>query len=139
MKVLVTQSCLTLCDPMDCSLSMWPCGRAVLLGSLPLRFSTRAPLPSKASCFVCTCVSLDNSFPSFRQKLTLRSWKQSPFLQQHKVIFIDSKNHNVNISLEPPFNPLQRSSLRTTGYSMLRIMVAQSYRQEVLSPRNYGL
>ena len=91
--------------------------KPLALSAYVLLFSTWVSLPNKASCFVCICVSLDNSIPSFRQKPTLRSWKGSAFLQQYKVIFIDSKNHNVNISLQPPFNPLQRSSLRTTDYA----------------------
>ena len=39
-------------------------GRAFLLGSLTLLLSAQAPFPNKISCFVSTCVSLDNSFPS---------------------------------------------------------------------------
>ena len=49
------------------------CGRAVLLGSLTLLLSTRAPLPNKASCFVSPCVSSDSSFLSVRQEPTLSS------------------------------------------------------------------
>ena len=63
----------------------WDCephGRAVLLGSLTLLLSTPVPLPNKVFCFVSTCVSLDNSFPSVRQEPTLRPWKGFPFLQQ---------------------------------------------------------
>ena len=45
-----------------------PCGRAVLLGSLTLLLSTQVPFPSKISCFVSTCVSLDNLFLSVRQE-----------------------------------------------------------------------
>ena len=48
-----------------------PRGRAVLLGSLTLLLSTRAPLPNKVSCFVSTCVSSDNSFLSVRQEVPL--------------------------------------------------------------------
>ena len=96
--------------------------------------------PSQLSLLVCMHMCLVGQFISeFRQKPILRSWKRSTFLQQYKAIFIASKSHDVNISLEPPFNPLQRSSLRTTDYSMLRIMVTQSYRQEVLSPGSYSL
>ena len=43
------------------------------------------PLPNKISCFVSTCVSLDNSFPSVRQEPSFGPWKGSPFLQQHHV------------------------------------------------------
>ena len=57
-------------------------GRVVLLGSLTLLFSTRGPFPNKISCFVSTCVSLDNSFPSVRQESSFRPWKGSPFQQQ---------------------------------------------------------
>ena len=38
-------------------------------------------LPNKISCFVSTCVSSDNSFPSVRQEPSFRLWKGSPFLQ----------------------------------------------------------
>ena len=58
-----------------------PCGRAVLLGSLTLLLSTQLPFPNKISCFVSTCVSSDNSFPSLRQEPSFRPWKGSPFLQ----------------------------------------------------------
>ena len=51
-----------------------PCGRTVLLGSLTLLLSARVPLPSKGSCFVSSCVSSHNSFPSVRQKP--RPWKR---------------------------------------------------------------
>ena len=59
-----------------------PCGRAVLLGSLTLLVSTQLSLSNKISCFLSTCVFLDNSFPSVGQKPTFGSWKGSPFLQQ---------------------------------------------------------
>ena len=39
-------------------------------------------LPNKISCFVSTCVSSDNSFPSVRQEPSFGPWKGSPFLQQ---------------------------------------------------------
>ena len=50
---------------------------------VPLLFSTRVPFPNKISCFVSTCVSSDDSFPSVRQEPSFRPWKGSPFLQQH--------------------------------------------------------
>ena len=59
-----------------------PRGRAVLLGSLTLLLSTQVPFPNKISCFVSTCVSSDNSFPSVRQEPGFRPWNGSPFLQQ---------------------------------------------------------
>ena len=59
-----------------------PRGRAVLLGSLTLLLSTRVPFPNKISCFVSTCVSSDNSFPSVRQEPSFAPWKGSLFLQQ---------------------------------------------------------
>ena len=55
------------------------CNKAVLLVSLILLLSTWVPLPNKASCFVSTCVSLDNSFLSLRQETTLGPWKGFPF------------------------------------------------------------
>ena len=58
-------------------------GRAVLLGSLTLLLSTWVPFPNKISCFVSTCVSLDNSFMSIKQELSFRLWKGYPFLQQN--------------------------------------------------------
>ena len=56
--------------------------QAVLLGSLTLVLSIRVPFPNKISCFVSTCTSSDNSFPSVRQKPSFGPWKGSPFLQQ---------------------------------------------------------
>ena len=57
--------------------------RTVLLGSFTLLISTWLPLPNKVSCFVSTCVSSDNSFPSVRQEPLFRPWKWSPFMQQN--------------------------------------------------------
>ena len=57
----------------------------VLLVSLTLLLSARVPLPNKISCYVSTCVSLDNSFPSARQEPSFRPWKGSPFLQQNDL------------------------------------------------------
>ena len=59
-----------------------PCGRAVLLGSLTLLLATWVPFPNKISCYVSTCVSLDNSFQSVRQEPSFGPRKGSPFLQQ---------------------------------------------------------
>ena len=53
-------------------------GRAVLLSSLILLLFTRAPLPSKISYFVSPCVSMDNSFQSVRQELTLGPGRGPP-------------------------------------------------------------
>ena len=50
--------------------------------SLTLLLSTQVPFPNKISCFVSTCVSSDNSFPSVRQEPSFRPWKGSAFLQQ---------------------------------------------------------
>ena len=55
----------------------------VLLGSLTMLLSTWVPLPNEVSCFVNTCVSLDNSFLSVRQESGFGPWKGSPFLQQN--------------------------------------------------------
>ena len=60
-------------------------GRAVLMGSLKLLLSTREPFLNKISCFVSTCVSLNNSFPSVRQEPSFGPWKGSPFLQHFQV------------------------------------------------------
>ena len=59
--------------------------RAVLLGSLTLLLFTQAPFPSKISCFVSTCVSLDNSFLSVRQEHSFGPWKGSAFQQQQDI------------------------------------------------------
>ena len=59
-----------------------PHGRAVLLGFLTLLLSTRVPFLNKISCFVSTCLSSDNSFPSVRQEPSYGPWKGSLFLQQ---------------------------------------------------------
>ena len=61
-----------------------PGGRSVLLGSLTLLLSTWVPFLNKISCFVSTCVSSDNSFPSDRQEPSFGPWKGSPFLQQNR-------------------------------------------------------
>ena len=55
-----------------------PRGRAVLLGSLTLLLSNQVPFPNKISCFVSTCVSSDNSFPSVRQEPSFGPWKGTP-------------------------------------------------------------
>ena len=65
-----------------------PRGRAVLLGSLTLLLSTQVPFPNKISCFVSTCVSSDNSFPSVRQEPSFGACKGSPFLQQVEEIYM---------------------------------------------------
>ena len=39
------------------------------------------PFPNKISCFVSTCVSLDNSFPSVRQEPSFGPWNGSPCAQ----------------------------------------------------------
>ena len=44
-----------------------------------------APLPNKVSCFVCMCVSSDNSFLSVRQKPTLEPWKGFLCLQYSQL------------------------------------------------------
>ena len=49
---------------------------------LPYYSLPGCPFPIKSYCFVNTCVSSDNSFPSVRQEPTLGPWKGSPFLQQ---------------------------------------------------------
>ena len=46
----------------------------------------RGPFPNKISCFVSTCVSLDNSFPNIRQEPSFGPWKGSPFLQHNSHI-----------------------------------------------------
>ena len=48
--------------------------------------STWVPFPNKVSCFVSTCVSSDNSFPSVRQEPGFGPWKGSPFLQQMETL-----------------------------------------------------
>ena len=55
-----------------------PYGRAVLLGSLTLLLSTPVPFPNKISCFVSTCVSSDNSFPSVTQEPSLGPGRRPP-------------------------------------------------------------
>ena len=60
-------------------------GRAGLLCSCVLLVPWGI-LPNEIFCFVSTCVSLDNSFPSVRQEPTLRPWKGSLFLQQLSAV-----------------------------------------------------
>ena len=65
----------------------WDCeprGGAVLLGSLSLLLSTKAPLSKKVFCFVSLCISLDHSFLSVRQELTLGPCKGVHFM--HSVV-----------------------------------------------------
>ena len=73
-------------DPITIKPETDPCGRAVLLGSLPLLLSAWVPLPDKVTCFVSTRVSSDNSFLSVRQEPTLGPWKGSPFLQPFGIM-----------------------------------------------------
>ena len=61
-------------NPITINLRLW----AVLLGSLTLLLSTQVPFPNKVSCFVSTCVSLDNSLPSVRQEPSFGPWKGPP-------------------------------------------------------------
>ena len=49
---------------------------------LPYCSPSGCPFPNKISCFVSTCVSSDNLFPSVRQAPSFGPWKGSPFLQQ---------------------------------------------------------
>ena len=58
--------------------------RAVLLGSLTLLLSTQVLFPNTISCFVSTCICLDNSFLNVKQEPSFGPWKGSPFLQQHE-------------------------------------------------------
>ena len=51
-------------------------------------FSPPGTLSNKISCFVSTCVSLDNSFLGVRQEPDFSPWKESPFVQHHQWIFI---------------------------------------------------
>ena len=50
---------------------------------LPYYSLPGCPFPIKSYCFVNTCVSSDNSFPSVRQEPTLGPWKRSLFLQHY--------------------------------------------------------
>ena len=61
---------------------MWATWQSCSPGFPYLLLSTQAPFPNKISCFVSTCISSDNSFPSVRQEPSFRPWKGSPFLQQ---------------------------------------------------------
>ena len=82
-----------------------PRGRAVLLGSPTLLLSAQAPLPNKIYCFVCTCVSSDNSFPSVRQEPTFKLWKGSLFWQQFDLLAVQRtlksllQHHNSKTSI----------------------------------------
>ena len=72
-----------------------PRGRAVLLGSLTLLLSARAPFPSKISCFVNTCVSLDNSFLSVRQEPSFGPWKGVPFPTTFSLLYFSINNISI--------------------------------------------
>ena len=60
----------------SCS-SGFPCPPALRPGALP----------NKISCFVSTCVSSDNSFPSVRQEPSFGLWKGSPILQHYDNVW----------------------------------------------------
>ena len=63
-----------------------PYGRAVLLASLTQLLSTWVSFPNKIPCFVSTCVSSDNSFPSVGPEPSFGPWKGSAFLQQPHIL-----------------------------------------------------
>ena len=53
--------------------------RAELFSWVPLPTALhQVPFPNKISCFVSTCVSLDNSVPSVRQEPSFGPWKGFP-------------------------------------------------------------
>ena len=54
-------------------------------GFLTLLLSTWVPFPNKISCFISTCMSLDNSFLSVRQEPSFGPWKGSLFLKQYEL------------------------------------------------------
>ena len=56
-----------------------------------LLLSTQAPFPKKISCFISTCVSSDNSFPSVRHEPRFGPWKGSPFLQQYDYEYVSKR------------------------------------------------
>ena len=77
---------------------------AVLLGSLTLLLSVRAPLPNKISCFVF-CVSSDNSFLSIRQETAFGPWKGSPFLHHlggWKRVHVCTSTYHITLLDSPP-------------------------------------
>ena len=80
--------------------------RAVLLGSLALPLSAEAPLPSKVSCCVSTCVSSGNLFPSARQEPILGPWKGSSFLPQYCLYFMAREEKFRHRTFSLPFGLL---------------------------------
>ena len=102
-RILSQNDWLKTTQKLDCE----PRGRAVLLGSLTLLLSTQVPFPSKISCFVNTCVSSDNSFPSVRQESNSGPWKGSPFLQHY--------HHHLHLTRQE--NEAQKSNLPRSAIS----------------------
>ena len=90
-----------------------PHGRAVLLGSLTLLLSTQAPFPNKISCFVSTCVSSDNSFPSVRQEPSLGPWKGPPSY--------NSRIYNLHVNIHYIYWPMYIFSESTNKPQWIRV------------------
>ena len=75
-----------------------PHDRAVLLVSLTLLLSARIPLLNKIFCLVSMGVSLDNSFPSVRQKPTLRGLGKGPL---PATLTLTDSTHDPECTLQP--------------------------------------
>ena len=74
MKVKATQSCPTLCDPMDCSLCLWNSGKNTGVGCYSLLqqiFSTQG---------------LNPGLPHCRQILYPLSHQGSPYIESKKML-----------------------------------------------------
>ena len=81
------------------------------------------------SCFVSTCVSLDNSFPSVRQEPILGSWKGFPFCHNiaeilsnlPKVIFVCLVAH----SCPTLCNPIDCSPPGSSVHGILQVRILE--------------
>ena len=92
------------------------------------------PLPDKVSCFVSTCVSLDNSFPSVRQDPTLGFWKRSLFLQQTYWADQCRTRRDSDVSGRDPGFHKPRGGESSTVRECLVVSVYEAQ----VKPRGYG-
>ena len=92
------------------------------------------PLPDKVSCFVSTCVSLDNSFPSVRQDPTLGFWKRSLFLQQTYWTDQCRTRRDSDVSGRDPGFHKPRGGESSTVRECLVVSVYEAQ----VKPRGYG-
>ena len=107
------------------------------VGSLTLLFSTQVPFPNKISCFVSTCVSSDNSFPSVRKQPSFRPWKGSAFLQQMATLaglfFAETDILTIWGTQGPACLPMDRPSGRNWDPFVPGLLLTQTTGQSALT------